>query len=247
MSTYFSLAVSRISQIIIISYFLFIPFLLPVLAVEDDSAENVAKCDFYNQPDGSYVDGIVIRVVDGDTAHIEMNGKDYSVRFLGIDTPETHYLGHSQGYWGDKAAERLSEILTAGEEVRVEFDKEKCDQYGRILAHIWKDNQNVNKQMLIEGFAVSYCIAPNEAHGVEYAKIVRKSVKDKIGIFGEPIVELPYIWRREIENKPSTKYIGSLFTHKVYPPNSYEQVPIADRIFFMDKKDIVSPYYLSEF
>ena len=81
---------------------------------------------------------VVDAVVDGDTIHVKIKKKYYSVRLLSVDTPETFYNGNSQGYWGERASKYLKRLLRPGDRVKLEFDHESCDSFGRILAHVWK-------------------------------------------------------------------------------------------------------------
>ena len=107
---------------------------------------------FYSQTDKA-ITGLVVdyetanveRVIDGDT--IVANGK--SVRLLGINTPER----------GEVYYEEAKEFLgnaTFGKEVRLYFTKEKKDKYGRTLAYIFLGSENINKELIEEGYANYY-------------------------------------------------------------------------------------------
>lgn len=211
-----------------------------------DRNDDRERCDYSNQTAGSTLEGVVSQFADGDTIHVNINGRDAKVRLLGIDTPETHFMNQSQGYWGEKAAERTAELIKEGDNVKIEFDREPCDQYGRILGYVWKGDVNINKQLLAEGLAVSYCIAPNEYRSVEFAKVVRESMQNHIGVFSDPDFVPPYLWRLGVEHKKPTRFVGNLFDHKVYRPDSYDLVPVSDRIFFTKFEDIVPPYHFED-
>ena len=129
-------------------------------------------------PDGT-VDGTswnvtVTHVVDGDTVDIRYaNGSTDTVRLLGVDTPETppntvspdefegipdtdagrdHLIA-----WGKRATD-FAERELAGEDVRLVADPEadRRGGYGRLLAYIYVDGENFNKQLLAEGYARLY-------------------------------------------------------------------------------------------
>jgi hypothetical protein len=86
---------------------------------------------------------------------------------------------------------------------------------------------------------------PNVSRCGDYARRVGASVEQELGIFsGEPAVDLPYDWRREVSGRPETQYVGSLRTKQVYRPGGKDRVPVADRIFFSRKSDIKKPYKL---
>lgn len=93
----------------------------------------------------------VVEVVDGDSVILE-NGEN--VRYLGINTTEA-----DQPY--SKQASDFNKKLVLGKKVRLEFDVEKIDRYGRLLAYIWQDGKFINEKLLEEGFAISVGTQPN--------------------------------------------------------------------------------------
>ena len=201
-----------------------------------------AKCTATEWQGIESIPATVEKVVDGDTIKITYQDQTYNIRMLSIDTPETHFQGKSQGYWGDQAANHLATLVPEGSEVEVVFDEEKCDRFGRLLAYVFKDGQNINLEMVQSGLAVNYCIAPNVMYCKEFGAAVDRNVKKKRGIFGDSGVEVPYEWRRQMSHRPHEKYIGNIETKLVYAPGSLDQVPLAKRIFFMRKKDVSAPY-----
>jgi micrococcal nuclease len=95
----------------------------------------------------------VTRVVDGDTAHVRFRGRDVTIRFIGVDTPETVAPDQPIECYGPEASHFTSRELT-GEKVRLEFDVERIDPYGRTLAYIWlPDGSLFNETLVRRGFA----------------------------------------------------------------------------------------------
>lgn len=201
------------------------------------------KCDRHNLIES---DVTVDRGVDGDTVMVKAVSGVYSVRMLGIDTPETHYLGKSQGEWGEKAAARLKRILPVGTPVTLEFSEEGCDKYGRVLAFVFKDGKNINAQMAKEGLAVSYCYGPDIKHCDEIGGYVNDAIAKGKGMFSDPSLELPYDWRRRMSDRGWEVYVGNLRTKEVFAPGSNDRVPVGDRVFFMNRYDIHAPFQLVE-
>lgn len=78
----------------------------------------------------------VTRVVDGDTVEVRFRGRTIDVRLIGIDTPETVDPTQPVGCYG-KAASNFTTARLSGERVRLEFDVERTDRYGRTLAYVW--------------------------------------------------------------------------------------------------------------
>ena len=112
----------------------------------------------------------VIRVVDGDTIRARLGGRDESVRFIGIDTPETHGQGGLRECFGQEATKRLENLLPEGTTLTVVRDVEARDRYGRLLAYVYRasDGLFVNLAMARDGYAVALTIPPNVAHADEF-------------------------------------------------------------------------------
>ena len=96
------------------------------------------------------IEKVVTKIVDGDTINVEPfdDGED-SVRLLGIDTPETNYYGRSQGKHAEDATDFLKELIGVGDTVRIETDEEERDRYGRVLAYVFKGDENINISCLL--------------------------------------------------------------------------------------------------
>lgn len=204
-----------------------------------DVSPDLNDCDRKSPPPAQVQ---VTKVVDGDTIHVSSGKMTWSVRMLGIDTPETHYMGKSQGYWGEKAHEYLANDLPVGTKVRLEFTDEICDQNRRVLAHVWKGKSYVNQKMVEEGLAANYCYYPNLVHCDALGDAANASVAQRRGFFGDPTAEIPYLWRRKIRGTPSQSLIGDRATHLVYGFDEIERVPVGNRVFFSSGKKIPAPW-----
>jgi micrococcal nuclease len=213
-----------------------------VLAFTAINAE--AKLDKCNKDTKIDNTAVIQGGVDGDTVHITVSSGTYSVRFLGIDTPETHFQGKSQGKWGDAAAAKMGELLPVGTQVRLEFGAEACDEHGRVLADIWVGNLHTNAEMVRLGLAVNYCVAPEFKYCDEFARDVQNAIDQKLGMFSDPTMELPYDFRRRISKKEQRSYVGNLQTKVVLPPGHQNDTPVADRVFFFTPDLIQAPYHL---
>ena len=78
----------------------------------------------------------VDRVVDGDTFVTYIDGEKTRVRMIGVDTPESVHSDESRNTkWGKKISKWVKKQLT-GKEVKLVFDKDRLDQYGRTLAYV---------------------------------------------------------------------------------------------------------------
>lgn len=116
-------------------------------------------------------DVLVTRVIDGDT--IELVGRE-RVRLIGIDTPEAwpssklerdvKRTKQDRGTimrMGKKATE-ITKNLVEGKNIKLEFDVEKRDKYGRLLAYVYlPDGRMLNAELLKQGYAKLYTFPPN--------------------------------------------------------------------------------------
>ena len=113
--------------------------------------------------------GSVIRIVDGDTIHVRLNGNDEDVRLLGIDTPETHKPNTPVECFGIEATKHIGQLIPAGTAVQLVRDVDARDRYGRLLAYVYRsrDHLFVNLEMVRAGFAAAYTYPPNVSHADE--------------------------------------------------------------------------------
>jgi micrococcal nuclease len=103
---------------------------------------------------------------DGDTIEVQRGSDTDVIRFLGVDTPETHHPTKPVQCFGPEAAAFTKRELT-GRLVVLEDDVEHRDLYGRRLAYVLVDGQRFNDVLLRLGYARLLVIAPNRAHGRE--------------------------------------------------------------------------------
>lgn len=92
----------------------------------------------------------IARVVDGDTLKL-VNHKE-SVRLIGVDTPETVKHNCPVQPWGPEATQFTKNFVADGE-VRLEYDGDTRDKYGRILAFVWVGDRMLNEELLRAGLA----------------------------------------------------------------------------------------------
>ncbi len=106
----------------------------------------------------------LLRVVDGDTIGVRLDGRDERVRYIGIDTPEVaHREGEVSEPFGDAATDANRRLLGDGA-LRLVMDVEERDRYGRLLAYVYVGETMVNEELLREGFARVLTVPPNVRH-----------------------------------------------------------------------------------
>ena len=116
--------------------------------------------------------GRVVRVVDGDTIHVQLPGGRETVRYIGVDTPESVKPGTPVQCFARRAS-AFNHRLVDGERVRLVLDAEARDRYGRLLAYVYRsrDGLFVNAALVRRGYAQTLTIAPNVAHAAELRRL----------------------------------------------------------------------------
>jgi micrococcal nuclease len=100
----------------------------------------------------------LVKVVDGDTIAVLVEGEEEVVRLIGINTPETVDPRRPVECFGNEASLRTRALLGGGNVV-LEFDasQDRRDRYGRLLAYVFlPDGTLVNEVLVSEGYAYEY-------------------------------------------------------------------------------------------
>jgi micrococcal nuclease len=126
----------------------------------------------------------VTRVVDGDTVHVRLGGREETVRYIGIDTPESVKPGTPVQCYAEAASAR-NRRLVAGRDVTLRTDAESRDRYGRLLAYVYRrgDGLFVNAELVREGVATILSIPPNVAHAAELLALERSARRARRGLW----------------------------------------------------------------
>ena len=125
----------------------------------------------------------VERVVDGDTIVVSLaGGRRESVRYIGVDTPESVKPGVRVQCFG-KTAAAANRRLVLGRSVRLRYDVEARDRYGRLLAYVWRDDLFVNAELIRRGYAKPLEIAPNLAHAAELRRLASAARRGRRGLW----------------------------------------------------------------
>ncbi len=123
---------------------------------------------------------IVKRVVDGDTLLLQNGNR---VRLLGVDTPETKHPDKPVQPWGPEASE-FTRQRVEGKQVRLEFDKERRDRHGRILAYVYFKDRFLNEELILVGLSPAVTRFPySEAMKRKFRKAETAAREKKLGIW----------------------------------------------------------------
>jgi len=142
--------------------------LVLVLMLGDRASSPGTDAD--REPSGGTAEGDVSRVVDGDTIEVDLPGGEEDVRYIGIDTPETVKPDTPVQCFGPQASERNHQLVE-GKRVRLVFDQERRDVYGRLLAYVYVGDDFINADLISGGYARTLEIEPNTSHAAEFRQL----------------------------------------------------------------------------
>ncbi len=126
----------------------------------------------------------VIKVIDGDTVILRLQGAIETVRLIGVDTPETVHPTKPVECFGPEASAFTHSVLKPKTQVRVQRDVEARDRYQRLLVYLYLlDGTFINQELLRLGFARTMNIAPNTAFATSFALIETAARKNRIGLW----------------------------------------------------------------
>ena len=123
---------------------------------------------------GQLLPATLVRVIDGDTIRVLIQGREEAVRLIGIDTPEVT-RGKNEPF--GKAAKEFLQAMVANRSLALELGVEERDRYGRLLAYLWTQGEQdgapvfANAQLLRWGYAHLLTIPPN----VKYVQRFRRA------------------------------------------------------------------------
>jgi micrococcal nuclease len=124
--------------------------------------------------------GPVVRVIDGDTIVVELDGRREHVRYIGIDTPEMDDERPAVRRRA-VAAREANQRMVEGRTVRLALDAEHRDRYGRLLAYVWVGDTLVNEALVRAGLADPFTVPPNVKYAdrfVAAARAAREAAAD---------------------------------------------------------------------
>lgn len=159
--------------------------LLEISIDENDSNEN-------NQALSEYEIAELVRVVDGDTIVVILEGKEEKVRFIGVNTPESvgKYEDNPQPF-GKEASEFTKSLLKEGQPIFMMKDVGDRDKYQRLLRYIYLQEPNENEMeksminaiLLKEGYASTMTIPPNVKYSDVFLKLEQTAKENSVGLW----------------------------------------------------------------
>ena len=148
-------------------------------STEDDSVDNTLECAKY------------LSTVDGDTIKVEINGKEKTVRLIGIDAPESVNPDASLNTeYGKLASEYTKTLLENVSSLYLEYDVSTEDNYGRTLAYVWvasttenAETNMLNAILVKNGYANDTVYLPNNKYADVFMNLRMQAEQNKTGLW----------------------------------------------------------------
>jgi micrococcal nuclease len=167
-----------------------VPTATPVAATPTATAAPTSSPSpvFGRAPTGPITYATVVRVVDGDTIRVELNGAEYPVRYIGIDTPET-VDPRKPVQWMGPEASAANERLVGGQQVVLEKDVSEVDRYDRLLRYVWLEQPTgwvlVNLELVRTGYAHSSSYPPDVKYQDLFRQAEAQAREAEVGLWSE--------------------------------------------------------------
>lgn len=140
---------------------------------------------------------VVDKITDGDTFSVFFNERKEKIRLIGIDTPESRRNKKAEKQsdeenidqetivaMGKKAKEFMASLIKKGDKVRLEFDSQERDKYGRFLCYVYlEDGRMLNEVIIREGYAYPLTIAPNVKYEEKFREAFRFARENSRGLW----------------------------------------------------------------
>ena len=148
-------------------------------------------------------EGVVRHVADGDTVTMITNeGTKFKIRLYGIDAPETVKVNRRTGTvskpgqpYGEEAYHSL-ESKVLGKRVTVQIVD--VDRYGRMVAILYLDHRDINRDMVQEGYVWAYREYLHGPYASEYIDAEREARSKHLGLWQQMNPQPPWEFRRQL-------------------------------------------------
>lgn len=126
----------------------------------------------------------VVRVKDGDTYVLRINGEETTVRLIGVDTAESvapdEYAKENTSE-GVMISEIVKQKIRPRDVLYVEYDIKQTDKYGRTLAYLYfEDGVMVQEWLLENGYAQVMTVQPNCKYAERLAELQHIAAENKV-------------------------------------------------------------------
>lgn len=172
---------------------------------------------------------VVRKVIDGDTIQLDTGE---TVKYLGIEAPQLQTKDGGTEFYA-KEALKYNKRLVFLKKVRLEFDHDKKDPQGRLLAYVFVKNLFVNAELVKLGYARASVKPPNIKHRKMLTDLEKKAVEGEKGLWQE----------KKKDTEPY--YVGNKRTYTLHRPSCkyVSKIPEKDKIIFRNRADALKIGY----
>jgi micrococcal nuclease len=124
----------------------------------------------------------VTKVTDGDTIHVAYGGSDERVRLIGVNTPEVDWYGGRAECFGSQAG-LYARARLSGARVKLVFDVERRDRYGRLLAYVYVGRELFNLTLVRLGYGRADPVPPDTKLAGDFARAQDRARSSGVGLW----------------------------------------------------------------
>lgn len=146
------------------------------------------------------IEGMVVKVSDGDTINVDDNGTRVKVRLYGIDAPETPKVNYRTGrvnkpgqLAGNEAWKALDKKIFRK---RVQLKVMDIDRYKRLVSVVLLGNRDINREMVAEGWAWAYRQYLDRSYASEYINAEEQARARRLGLWKSSNPQPPWKFRK---------------------------------------------------
>jgi len=170
-------------------------------------------------PTVTHIQATCVRVVDGDTIEVNISGRLYKVRYIGMDTPETVHPTRGVEPYGMEASAKNKELVE-GKMVELEKDVSETDKYGRLLRYVYVNGLFVNAELVRLGYAQVATYPPDVKYQDLFLQLQREAREAGRGLWAatQPTPADEGLYVGSI-NSDKYHYPYCRYAQQIYPEN----------------------------
>lgn len=174
-------------------------------------------------------DYVVRKIIDGDTIQLDTGE---TVKYLGIEAPRLKTKEGGAEFYA-KEALKYNKRLVFMKKVRLEFDHDKKDPQGRLLAYVFVKNLFVNAELVKLGYAKASVKPPNIKYRETLTGFEKKAMEGERGLW------------QEKKKDTESYYVGNKRTYTLHRPSCkyVSKIPAKDKIIFRNRADALKIGY----
>jgi micrococcal nuclease len=154
-----------------------------ILLLQIGCVDTITSTSYATTSPANRVSAQVIRVIDGDTIKVNIDGVQYTIRYIGIDAPESVKANNPVEPFGLEASAKNKELVE-GKVVMLEKDVSETDQYGRSLRYVYVGDLFINAELVRLGYAQAISYPPDIKYQDLFRQLQREARNTGKGLWG---------------------------------------------------------------